>query len=181
TVALYSSFFFFFFLAELLSEWLPRWASFAIVFGIMLLVAGLCAFLGYQRARKIKAPERTIDSVKQTAAARRPEPSERPAWSELTAGGCGAGSGRVERARAGARGRPPGLRARHRAACRASGRCGRRAAGRRAARVRRLLVGVASADARAGRGRLSGGGRRPARLRRFGQAPTWLRRVDALR
>jgi hypothetical protein len=70
-VLLYSSFFLFFFLAELLAEWLPRWAAFGIVFALMLLVAGLFALLGYQRMKKIKAPERTITSMKDTAAALR--------------------------------------------------------------------------------------------------------------
>ncbi|WP_179956855.1 phage holin family protein [Amycolatopsis anabasis] len=71
-VALYSSFFFFFFLGELLSEWLQRWAAFGIVFLLMLAFAGLCGFLGYLKVRKIRAPERTISSVKDTAAALKP-------------------------------------------------------------------------------------------------------------
>ncbi|MBP2179301.1 phage holin family protein [Saccharothrix sp. AJ9571] len=71
-VALYSSFFFFFFLGELLSEWLVRWAAFGIVFALMLVVAALFGFLGYRKVKKIRAPERTIDSVKETAAALKP-------------------------------------------------------------------------------------------------------------
>ncbi len=67
-VLAYSSFFFFFFVAELLDEWLPRWAAFAIVFGAMLLVVALAAFLGYRKVRAIRAPQRTIDTVKDTAA-----------------------------------------------------------------------------------------------------------------
>ncbi|WP_317492933.1 phage holin family protein [Haloechinothrix sp. LS1_15] len=67
-IALYSSFFFFFFVGELLSEWLRRWASFGIVFLLMLLTAGAFAYLGYRKVRKLKAPERTIDSVRETAA-----------------------------------------------------------------------------------------------------------------
>lgn len=70
-VLLYSSFFFFFFLAELVAEWLPRWAAFGIVFGLMLLFAGLFAFLGYRRMKKIRAPQRTISTMKDTAAALR--------------------------------------------------------------------------------------------------------------
>ncbi len=71
TIILFSTFFFFFFVAELLSLWLERWASFLIVFGVMALVAGLLGFLGYLKVKKIRAPERTIASVKGTAAALR--------------------------------------------------------------------------------------------------------------
>jgi cytochrome c biogenesis protein CcdA len=68
-ILLFSLFFFFFFVAELLNLWLQPWASFLIVFGIMLVSAGLLAFLGFLRVKKIRAPERTISSVKDTAAA----------------------------------------------------------------------------------------------------------------
>ncbi|EHK83677.1 hypothetical protein SZMC14600_18769 [Saccharomonospora azurea SZMC 14600] len=66
-VALYSSFFFFFFLGELLSEWLPRWASFGIVFLLMLVTAGLAAFAGYRKWKRVRKPQRSIDSLKDTA------------------------------------------------------------------------------------------------------------------
>ncbi|MDD7581870.1 phage holin family protein [Corynebacterium sp. 32222D000AT] len=62
TVALYSSFFFFFFLAELLAKWLDRWAAFLIVFLIMLVIAGVCALVGIQNVKKVKKPEKTINS-----------------------------------------------------------------------------------------------------------------------
>ncbi|AKK10195.1 phage holin family protein [Corynebacterium uterequi] len=65
-IALYSSFFFFFFLAELLSVWLARWAAFLIVFVLMLVIAGLLALVGFQRIKKIKAPEKTVQSLKDT-------------------------------------------------------------------------------------------------------------------
>lgn len=71
-VGLYSSFFFFFFLGELLSEWLQRWAAFAIVFGLMLVTTAVAGFLGWRKVKKIKAPERTINSFKDTAAAFKP-------------------------------------------------------------------------------------------------------------
>lgn len=64
TVLLFSTFFLFFFFAELLDVWLPRWASFLIVFAVQVLLAGALAFLGYLRVRKIRAPEKTIESVK---------------------------------------------------------------------------------------------------------------------
>lgn len=62
-IALYSTFFFFFFLAALLHLWMPWWAAFLIVFLIMLAVAGILAFVGFRKIKKIKAPERTIGSV----------------------------------------------------------------------------------------------------------------------
>lgn len=70
-VLLYSSFFFFFFIAELLSVWLPSWAAYGIVFLGMLGSAGLAAFLGYRKVKAIRAPQRTIDTMKGTAAALR--------------------------------------------------------------------------------------------------------------
>jgi hypothetical protein len=70
TVLLYSSFFLFFALAELLADLgIVRSGAFGIVFGLMLLVAGLCGFLGYRKVRALRAPQRTIDSFKETAAA----------------------------------------------------------------------------------------------------------------
>lgn len=65
TVLLFSSFFFFFFLGELLDVWLARWAAFLIVFGLMVLTTVILALLGYLRVRKLRAPEKTIDSLKQ--------------------------------------------------------------------------------------------------------------------
>ncbi|WP_295624744.1 phage holin family protein [uncultured Corynebacterium sp.] len=62
-VALYSSFFLFFFLAELLAVWLPRWAAFLIVFVLMLVIAGIAGFIGLQKVKKMGKPEKTIRSV----------------------------------------------------------------------------------------------------------------------
>jgi hypothetical protein len=67
-ILLYSSFFFFLFAAELLDEWLPRWAAFLIVFGAMLGAVGLAGYLGFRKVRAIRAPKRTIDSMRDTAA-----------------------------------------------------------------------------------------------------------------
>ncbi|MFB7877443.1 MULTISPECIES: phage holin family protein [unclassified Nocardia] len=67
TVLLFSSFFFFFFLAELLDVWLYRWAAFLIVFALMVLTTALLGFLGWLKVRKLRAPEKTIGSLKQTA------------------------------------------------------------------------------------------------------------------
>lgn len=65
TVLLFSTFFFFFFLGELLDVWLARWAAFLIVFGLMIVATAVLAFLGYRRVKKLRAPEKTIDSLKQ--------------------------------------------------------------------------------------------------------------------
>jgi uncharacterized membrane protein YqjE len=71
-IALYSSFFFFFFLSDLLTIWLPRWAASGIVFVLMAVVAFVAGLIGYRKVKKLKAPERTIDSFKDTAAALKP-------------------------------------------------------------------------------------------------------------
>ncbi|WP_089301963.1 phage holin family protein [Haloechinothrix alba] len=93
-VALYSSFFFFFFLGELLSEWLMRWASFGIVFLLMLVTAGVFAYLGYRKVRRLRAPERTITSVKDTAASlRRGHEADVPSTPAEHEGGVGAPHG----------------------------------------------------------------------------------------
>jgi uncharacterized membrane protein YqjE len=65
-IGLFSLFFLFFTFAELLSVWLVRWAAFAIVFGVMLLAAGLFGLLGYQKVRKIRKPERTIETARES-------------------------------------------------------------------------------------------------------------------
>ncbi|TWP51433.1 phage holin family protein [Lentzea tibetensis] len=49
----------------------PLWTGFAIVTFLMLVSAGLLGFLGYRRFRKIRAPQRTIESAKDTMAALR--------------------------------------------------------------------------------------------------------------
>ena len=65
TILLFSSFFFFFFLAELLDVWLYRWAAFLIVFVLMVVTTALLALLGYLKVRKLRAPEKTIESLKE--------------------------------------------------------------------------------------------------------------------
>lgn len=67
TVLLFSSFFFFFFLAELLDQWMWRWAAFLTVFGLMVLTTIVLALLGWLKVRKVRAPQKTIGSLKQTA------------------------------------------------------------------------------------------------------------------
>ncbi|MFI1914578.1 phage holin family protein [Nocardia sp. NPDC020380] len=65
TILLFSSFFFFFFLAELLDVWLYRWAAFLVVFLLMIAAAAGCGVLGWLKVRKLRAPERTIESLKE--------------------------------------------------------------------------------------------------------------------
>ncbi|WP_299572946.1 phage holin family protein [uncultured Williamsia sp.] len=63
-IALYSSIFFFFFLAELLDVWLPRWAAFAIVFGILVVVTVIAAIAGWIIFKRVRGPKKTIETVK---------------------------------------------------------------------------------------------------------------------
>jgi uncharacterized membrane protein YqjE len=71
-VLFYSTFFFFFFLAELLDTWLWRWVAFLIVFGLMVAVTGVLALFGYLKVRRIRGPQQTIESVKETREALTP-------------------------------------------------------------------------------------------------------------
>ncbi len=69
TVLLFSLFFFFLALGFLGSDLgLPLSASFAIVFVLMLLITAAFGFLGYKKVRKLKAPEKTISSARDTVA-----------------------------------------------------------------------------------------------------------------
>lgn len=72
-VLFYSTFFFFFFLAELLDHWLQAWAAYLIVFGIMLAVTVVLALFGYLKVRRIRGPRQTIESVRETRSALRPD------------------------------------------------------------------------------------------------------------
>ena len=71
-VLVYSTFFMFFFLAELLDTWLWRWAAFLIVFVLMLVVTAVLGLIGYLKVRRIRGPQQTIESVKETTAALTP-------------------------------------------------------------------------------------------------------------
>ncbi|MDT5071117.1 MAG: hypothetical protein QOH82_437 [Mycobacterium sp.] len=68
-VVLFYSTFFFFFFADLLDLWLQKWAADLIVFGLMLLTTGLLGFFGYLKVRKIRGPQKTIESVKEARVA----------------------------------------------------------------------------------------------------------------
>ena len=68
-IGAFSMFFFWFMIGWVLAIWLPTWAAFTIVFFLMLIFAGLFAYLGLRKVKKIKKPEKTIASLEQTAAA----------------------------------------------------------------------------------------------------------------
>ncbi|WP_031466501.1 phage holin family protein [Sciscionella sediminilitoris] len=68
----FSAFFFFMAVAELLADvGLYRSAAYGIVWGAMFVVAALAGLLGFLKVRKLRAPQRTIDSAKDTVAALR--------------------------------------------------------------------------------------------------------------
>ncbi len=66
-IGVFSLFFFWFMIGEILDIWLPRWAAFTIVFFVMIAMAGALAFLGWKKVKKIGKPERTIASLSETA------------------------------------------------------------------------------------------------------------------
>ena len=59
----FAGFFFFFFVAELLAEWLPRWASFLIVTVFLVLLAAVIGLIGWRQVKKIKKPEKTLETL----------------------------------------------------------------------------------------------------------------------
>ncbi len=64
-VLFYSTFFFFFFVAALLDLWLWRWVAFLIVFAVMVLATAVLALVGYLKVRRIRGPQKTIETVKE--------------------------------------------------------------------------------------------------------------------
>jgi uncharacterized integral membrane protein len=45
-----------------------RWAAYLIVFGLLVVVVGILAFVGRKQVKRVKAPQRTIAETKETAA-----------------------------------------------------------------------------------------------------------------
>jgi uncharacterized membrane protein YqjE len=45
-----------------------RWAAYLIVFGLLLLIVGVLVLLGIRNVKRVRAPERTIASSKETLA-----------------------------------------------------------------------------------------------------------------
>jgi uncharacterized membrane protein YqjE len=87
TTALFSLFFFWLMIAEIIAIWLPRWAAFVIVFVAMLAIAGLLALLGRKRMKKIHLPELTISEFQQTAEALKEAAGVEPAAGTPSAAG----------------------------------------------------------------------------------------------
>ena len=58
--------FFFVAIAELLVDpvGLPRWAAYRIVFVLFMIIAAVLGLVGLKKLKKVRAPERTIDSMK---------------------------------------------------------------------------------------------------------------------
>ena len=79
-VALFSLWFFFFAVAEAFNLIWPsqQWAGFAVTFVLMLVIAGIAGLLGYLKVRKIKAPERTITTARESVEALRRGRSDAP-------------------------------------------------------------------------------------------------------
>lgn len=48
-----------------------RWAAYLIVFGLLVLLAGLLIFVGVRKVKRVRAPQQTIDSTKDTVTALR--------------------------------------------------------------------------------------------------------------
>lgn len=56
-------------LALVLDIWLPVWASFFIIAGVYLLVAGIVVIVGIRLIKKVKAPTATIATAKEIPSA----------------------------------------------------------------------------------------------------------------
>jgi uncharacterized membrane protein YqjE len=66
-ILVFSLTFGFFTLAEgIAAAGLSRWLSFLIVFAVQLVAVGLFAFLGMKKVKRIRAPEQTIKTTKET-------------------------------------------------------------------------------------------------------------------
>jgi Putative Actinobacterial Holin-X, holin superfamily III len=53
------------------------WAAFGIVFLLLLLVAGAAGLIGFKQVKRVKAPERTIATTKDTVSALKRRPPSR--------------------------------------------------------------------------------------------------------
>ena len=66
-------------LAEgLIALGLPRWAGYLIVFGLLLLIIGLLVLFGVKKVKRVKAPQRTIDTGRDTVAYLKTHPKSVP-------------------------------------------------------------------------------------------------------
>jgi uncharacterized membrane protein YqjE len=54
-------------LAEgLIALGLPRWAGYLVVFGILLVVIAICVWIGVKKVKAVRAPEKTIETSRET-------------------------------------------------------------------------------------------------------------------
>ena len=66
-------------LAEgLIALGLPRWLGYLIVFVLLLIVIGLLVLFGVKKVKRVKAPQRTIDTGKDTVAYLKTHPKSVP-------------------------------------------------------------------------------------------------------
>jgi uncharacterized membrane protein YqjE len=66
-ILVFSLTFGFFALAEgIAAAGLDRWIAFLIVFGLQLVAVGLCVWLGIRKVKRIRAPERTLKTTRET-------------------------------------------------------------------------------------------------------------------
>lgn len=64
---LFSLVYFFQAVAETLDRYLvPRWVAFFIVFGLLVVVAGLLVWIGVRKVKRVRAPEQTIKTTRET-------------------------------------------------------------------------------------------------------------------
>jgi uncharacterized membrane protein YqjE len=79
-IGVFSLFYFFFAVAQAFNLIWPtqQWAGYAVTFGIMVVIAGIAGFLGFLKVRKIRAPERTIETARESVEALRRGRSDAP-------------------------------------------------------------------------------------------------------
>jgi hypothetical protein len=66
-------------LAEgLIALGVPRWLGYLIVFVLLLLIIGVLVFLGIRKVKRVKAPQRTIDTGKDTVTYLKSHPKSVP-------------------------------------------------------------------------------------------------------
>ncbi len=96
-LAAFAGIFFFITVAEFLT-WLglARWVSYLVVFGLLILLAGVAALIGRRMLKKIEKPERTIETLRDL-----PEIAHREAPGERHRAVPEVSNGRVQRQGAG--------------------------------------------------------------------------------
>lgn len=77
-MAAFAAIFFFVFVALVIALWLPTWAGFLIVFGLLIMTAGLAGLVGLRFVKRIEKPERTLETLRELPeVTRRQAPGER--------------------------------------------------------------------------------------------------------